>query len=93
MVLAIQDCLSIKVIKKIILWKAGVINSWIKFLLNEAIYTDNCKIFEIPKQINMIKMVIFSIESQLVSFKYEESEFHMVINNDKMIEEIESELK
>jgi hypothetical protein len=61
MELAIQNNLSIKVIKKIILWKAGIVNIWIKFLLNEAVYTDNCKVFEIPKQINMIKMIMFNI--------------------------------
>jgi hypothetical protein len=93
MVLDIQDCLSIRIIKKVILWKAGVADSWIKFLLNEAVYTDNCKIFEIPKQIKMIKMVIFNIQSQMVSFKYIYSEFNLVLNNDKMIEEVEAELK
>jgi hypothetical protein len=93
MVLTIQGSLSIKVIKKIILWKAGIVNRWIKFLLNEATYTDNCKIFEVPKQINMIKMIVFNIENQLASFKYVDAEFNLILSNDKMIEEVEMELK
>jgi hypothetical protein len=84
MVLDIQDCLSIRVIKKVILRKAGVAGSWIKFLLNEAVYSDNCKIFEVPKQINMIRMIIFNIENRIVLFKYIDAEFNLIVSNDKM---------
>jgi hypothetical protein len=79
--------------QRIIMWKAGILGSWVKFLLNEALFNDNSKLFEIPKQINVIKMIIFNIESQLVSFRYLDSEFSLVLDNSMMIEDLESELK
>jgi hypothetical protein len=42
MVLSVQDCLSFRAVKRIIMWKAGVSDYWIKFLLNETLFTDNC---------------------------------------------------
>jgi hypothetical protein len=93
MVLFIQDCFSFRTVKRILLWKAGVDGSWIKFLLNESLFTDSSKFFEILKQINLIKMIVFHIESQLVTFKYSNQEFNLVLDNNKSIDDIEPELK
>jgi hypothetical protein len=51
------------------------------------------KFSKIPKQINMVKMIVFNIKNQLVSFRYIDAEFNLILSNDKMIEEIEMELK
>jgi hypothetical protein len=45
MMLSVQDCLSFRTVKEIILWKAGINNCWIKFMLSETLFTDNCKMF------------------------------------------------
>jgi hypothetical protein len=37
--MSIQDSLSLRVVKKIILWKPDFKNTWMKYLLNEALYT------------------------------------------------------
>jgi hypothetical protein len=62
MVLSIQKCFSLRIAKKIILWKTDFKGIWIKFLLNEALFTDDNKIFELPQQVELITMVKLDVE-------------------------------
>jgi hypothetical protein len=45
--LTLQNNLSFKTVKKIILMKTEMNNFWIMFNLNEALFTDRSKLFEI----------------------------------------------
>jgi hypothetical protein len=81
------------VIKKISLWKTEFRDVWIRFLLNEALYTDESKVFELPFNIELIKIILFWFERQLTKFKYLDHEFCLILNNDQSIGDIESELK
>jgi hypothetical protein len=81
------------VVKKIILWKTDFRDVWIRFLLNEALYTDESKIVELPQNFELIKIILFRVESQLTRFKYMNHEFNFVLNNDRSFGEVESELK
>jgi hypothetical protein len=93
MMLSIQSCFSLRVVKEIIIWKTDFRDVWIRFLLNQALYTDESKIFGIPQNIEQIKVILFSIENQLTTFRYCNHEFCLVLNNDRNIGDVETELK
>jgi hypothetical protein len=83
--LTIQNNLSLRIVKKIKLWKTEFSNTWIKFLLNEALYTHESKVFEIPRNIEQINLILFRIESQLTTFKYMNSLLCLVLDNNRCI--------
>jgi hypothetical protein len=56
-----QNCLSLRVVKKVILWKTDFRDIWIRFLLNEALFADESKIILI--NLELIKMILLRVES------------------------------
>jgi hypothetical protein len=46
--LTIHSSLSIRVIKEIILAKLKIKSAWIKFMLNEKLFSDRSRIYDIP---------------------------------------------
>jgi hypothetical protein len=57
MMMSIQKDFSLRVAKRIILWGTNFKDIWIKFLLNEALFTVDNKIFELLQQVDLIRMV------------------------------------
>jgi hypothetical protein len=93
MKLPIQKSLSLRAMKKIILRKTEFRETWIRFLLNEEIYIDDSKVFELQQNVELINVILFRVESQLTTFRYSGSEFCLVLNNDRNIGDVETELR
>jgi hypothetical protein len=93
MFLTIQSSLSLKAVKKIILLKTDFKETWIKFNLNEALFTDKSKVFELQYNVDTINLILFIIKNQLTTFKYSDSEFRLILINNKNIGVIEAEIK
>jgi hypothetical protein len=56
-------------------------NIWFKFLLNEAVFSDESKIEEISTNIEFIKLIPFKVENQIITFKYSGHAFSSVFKN------------
>jgi hypothetical protein len=63
-----HEGLKFRTIKKIILLKLKKNNCWIKFFINEKIYNDESKLFELPISTDLVKMQIFEIRGKKFDF-------------------------
>jgi hypothetical protein len=81
------------VIKKDILMKTEFNDIWIEFNLNEVLFTNRSKLFEIPYNIETIGMILFRVENQLTIFRYSDPTFELILSNDRNMVDIEAEIK
>jgi hypothetical protein len=80
-------------VNEILIRKMEFKDIWFKFFLNQAIFSDESKIEEIPISIKLIKMVPFKVENQIITFRYSGHSFSSVFKNNTNIGIVEMLIK
>lgn len=91
--LSINEAMSMKTTKRIILEKFEWDSTWIKFFLNEQKYNDQSKVNKLSKEIGLIKVNVFTVENLIMKFNYSGYEFEQMSKNNETMGNIERYIK